>query len=349
MKYIIDFVRKWGEEAFFCASKKAPSDVQRTLESIGAKPEFLVLPDAKSKIKVWAIKIYYMMRLYSKLKPNDELFFQGYGFERSVAILVRLARRKNIKSHYIVHDINFLRYDEFYSDKKEVEFLKLFDCLYVHTENMVKHLHRLGISTPMKIMHIFDYYSDDPVMAKEETFALKNVVAFAGNLDKSVFLAKLVNTEIPSNITYRLYGISQDASKLENSQIKYMGAFQPNRTGALKAGWGLLWDGDSVETCSGDLGLYLKVNASHKLSLYLACGMPVIVWKESSLAEWLTQKGVCITINSLKEIPEAISNLSDNQYSKMIDNSIKLSVQLRKGELLKALLLSEEPINGGVI
>ncbi len=339
MKYIIDFVMRYGKEAGFNASKKAPADVRRTLESIGAKPEYLVIPDTKNKIKSKIIKIYNLMRLYSKLKANDKLFFQGYGYERSVAILVKLARMKNIESYYIVHDVNFLRYDEMSSDKKEVEFLKIFDCLYVHTENMAEQLQRYGILNAMKIMHIFDYYSDDPMMTKDEILALKNVIAIAGNLDRSRFLTKLLNAEITSNIFYRLYGILQDATELKNSQINYMGAFQPDHTGVLKAGWGLVWDGDSMDTCSGELGRYLKVNASHKLSLYLACGMPVIVWKESSLAEWLTRKGVCITISSLKEIPKSISNISDEQYSKMVDNSIELSSQLRKGELLKTLLL----------
>lgn len=332
---------KQGEEATFNALKKAPSDIQRSLEDIGAKPEYIVIPETNSKIKSWVIKMYYMMRLYSKLKANDELFFQGYGYSRSVSTLVQLARRKRAKSYYIVHDVNFLRFRESYNDTKEIKYLNIFDCLYVHTESMAEQLRGHGISTPMKIMHIFDYYSDDSVMAKEEIFDLKNIVAFAGNLDKSHFLEQLVNTQIPSNVTYRLYGISQDARKLENSQIKYMGTFQPNHTGALKAGWGLLWDGDSVDTCDGELGRYLKINASHKLSLYLTCGMPVIVWKESSLADWLTEKGVCITINSLREIPEAISNISDKQYSKMIDNAIELSCQLRKGELLKTLVLSD--------
>ncbi len=339
MKYIIDFVRTLGAEHSFNASKKAPSDVLRTLESIGVMPEYIVIPDTRFKLKAWMVKMYNLLRLYFKLKPNDELFFQGIGFDPFLVIFVNLVRRKNIKTHYIVHDVNFLRYDKKNSDKKEIDYLKLFDCLYVHTENMAAQLHKCGISKSMKIMHLFDYYSDDPVMSNDEIFALKNVVAFAGNLDKSHFLTKLTNMEIPASIFFRLYGISKDARKLENEQIKYMGAFKPDHTGVLKAGWGLLWDGESIDTCSGELGRYLKVNASHKLSLYLACGMPVIIWKESSLVDWLTQKGVCITINSLKDMPEAISKISDKQYSRMIDNSIELSYQLRKGELLKSLVL----------
>ena len=342
MKYIIDYVRSLDKADEFNASKKAPADIRRTMESMGAKSEYIVLPESKCRPVIWYTKSRSLLRLFRVFKSGDELYFQGYGYERATAMLVHWARKRNIKCYYLIHDVNSLRFENGFDMRKEMDLIKGFDCLYVHTEAMAEQLQTHGIHAEMKVMHIFDYYSDDPMMGREEVLSLKNVVAFAGNLDKSLFLPKLADAEIPANVSYRLYGISQDATKLENARIRYMGAFQPNHTGALKAGWGLLWDGDSIDTCSGELGRYLKINASHKLSLYLACGMPVIIWKESSLAEWLTEQGVCITVNSLREIPEAISCMTEQQYSVLIDNSIKLGNRLRQGGLLKSLLQSRE-------
>ena len=53
----------------------------------------------------------------------------------------------------------------------------------------------------------------------------------------------------------------------------------------MEGSFGLVWDGISVETCAGVYGEYLKVNNPHKTSLYLASGIPVIIWKE---AAWLS-------------------------------------------------------------
>lgn len=348
MKYIIDFVRCFNNAQKFNASKKAPADIRRTMESMGAKCEYLVAPETKFRPAIWYAKLRNLLRLRSIFKPGDELFIQGYGYDRLTGMLVKWARKNNIKTNYLIHDVNFLRYEEFMSDTKEVDFLKGFDCLYVHTEAMADRLQAHGIHTEMKVMHIFDYYSDAPMMSREELMSLKNAVAFAGNLDKSLFLPAMKEMPIEYGITFRLYGLSQDTSKLENEHISYLGAFKPDETGTLKAGWGLLWDGDSVDTCAGELGQYLKVNASHKLSLYLACGMPVIVWNGSSLAKWLTDQGVCITVNSLRDIPQAIHNITEQQYSMMIDNSIKLGNKLREGGLLKSLLQSTGK-GGGVI
>ncbi len=305
----------------------------------GAKCEYLVFPESKYRPMVQYKKLRNLLRLFSIFKPGDELFFQGYGYsDCQASILAKWARRNKVKTYNLIHDVDFLRYDNIATGSKEKDLLKTFDCLYVHTEAMVDSLHAHGIHTEMKVMHLFDYYSDDPMMTRDEIMSLKNVVAFAGNMEKSLFLHDMKEMSIGHGVTFRLYGLPKVPSKIETEHIKYMGAFKPDETGTLKAGWGLLWDGDSIDICSGEYGQYLKVNTSHKLSLYLACGMPVIVWKESSLAKWLTDQGVCITVNSLREILEAISNITEQQYSMMIDNSIKLGNKLREGGMLKSLL-----------
>lgn len=59
------------------------------------------------------------------------------------------------------------------------------------------------------------------------------------------------------------------------------GSFKPEESPEHLQG---VWDGDSVDTCAGNTGAYLRYNNPHKTSLYLACGMPVIVWKEAAIA-----------------------------------------------------------------
>lgn len=334
MKYIVDVVKNVPEAAFFNAMKKAPADVVKTLEDDGAISKFIVIPNS-SKVSIIA-GIWNVLKIASCLRNNDELYVQSYGYY--INLLVKIAKRKKVKVNYIVHDLTFLRFGHADAGKLEVSLLQKVDCIFVHTEAMAQILKKNGIDKLLKIMHLFDYYSDDAMIPKEELLKMKNVIAFAGNLDKSLFLKPLSQSKIPDTITYRLFGLMENPKVLSNDRIEYKGSFKPNKTGMLKAGWGLLWDGDSVETCSGVLGEYLRINSSHKLSLYLACGMPVILWRQSSLAKWLSDKGVCVLVDSLNDIPNVLANISDEQYSKMIDNAINLGKKLRHGELLKSNL-----------
>ena len=66
--------------------------------------------------------------------------------------------------------------------------------------------------------------------------------------------------------------------------------------------------------------------------------MPVILWRQSSLAKWLSDKGVCVLIDSLSDIPNAVNGISEDKYSEMVDNARNLGEMLRQGALLKSLL-----------
>ena len=56
---------------------------------------------------------------------------------------------------------------------------------------------------------------------------------------------------MPARPAYNLYGVGFDESRaLENEA--YFGSFLPDELpAALEGGFGLVWDGDSAETCSG--------------------------------------------------------------------------------------------------
>ena len=100
---------------------------------------------------------------------------------------------------------------------------------------------------------------------------------------------------------------------LENET--YFGSFLPDELpAALEGGFGLVWDGDSAETCSGVFGEYLRYNNSHKASLYLASGFPLVVWKQSALSHFVLEKGCGIAVESLHDLKETIDNLSDADY-----------------------------------
>lgn len=81
----------------------------------------------------------------------------------------------------------------------------------------------------------------------------------------------------------------------------------------IDADFGLVWDGDSLDGCSGEYGQYLKWNSPHKVSFYLRAGLPLIIWKEAAVAPIIEEAGAGITIWSLKELDDKLANLTPEQ------------------------------------
>jgi len=128
-----------------------------------------------------------------------------------------------------------------------------------------------------------------------------------------------------------VYGSCSSNNAMKN-KYEYKGVFKPDMIGHLEGSWGLVWDGDSTETCSGTWGSYLKIIAPHKFSLYVLAGLPLIVWKDSAMAKLVEMKNLGITVTSLSEISARISAVSDNDYKEYCANILKFQPVLLKGE-----------------
>ena len=153
----------------------------------------------------------------------------------------------------------------------------------------------------------------------------------AGNLEqeKAGYLYSL-----PAEPAYNLYGVGFDEGRaLENEN--YFGSFLPDELpAALKGGFGLVWDGESAETCSGVFGEYLRYNNSHKASLYLASGFPLVVWKQSALSHFVLEQGCGIVVDSLYDLKAIIENLSEDDYQILVKNTKRVGQEIRDGHYL---------------
>ena len=85
-----------------------------------------------------------------------------------------------------------------------------------------------------------------------------------------------------------------------------MGAFDPD-TPFLNGRYhfGLIWDGTGVDSCEGLYGHYMRFNSPHKLSLYVALGLPVIVWREAAIADFVLKQGIGVTVGNLLELDDS--------------------------------------------
>lgn len=93
----------------------------------------------------------------------------------------------------------------------------------------------------------------------------------------------------------------------------------------------MVWDGSSVSSCVGDWGEYLQYNNPHKTSLYIRCGLPVIIWSKAALAPFVRKHQIGFCIDSLEELETILSHLTLEQYAEMQARVAEVSSQLKSG------------------
>ncbi|MBU7546176.1 hypothetical protein [Leuconostoc mesenteroides] len=314
---------------FNSAGVKAKTDITKILVNNGYEKIDYFVP--KSKImRLLTAKIMWHKKLATV--KNGIFVFQYPMYSRFVTeeLIKIISKRKNVKSVAVIHDIEALRYlkDDAHSSQKELDILSQFDVLIVHNRAMKNWLNDKGVTANLVELEIFDYLNDFPMI---ELRNQENII-FAGNLEKSKFLTKLhINTPLI------LKGPNPDKDYPNN--ISYEGQHLPDELPKFLNGkFGLIWDGDSTDTCDGIFGEYLKFNNPHKTSLYLSMGIPVIIWNQAALAPFVEENNVGIIISSLDDIDRAVNKMSDIDYRAMKSNAERVGKQMRGGEyIIKAL------------
>ena len=342
MKIVIDI--KYDNT--FTATSKAREDVNRILEKEGFETKYINVKkgnDMKTLISNINPSYKQLKKILRELPDKSTLLFQypfdsmSYKFSK---IIKRVKEKKQIKTIALIHDLNSLRtaskignlYYKYFV--KEIKFLDSFDKIICHNNKMKNYLVKNNISKNKIIpLGIFDYLIKNEKNNSKNTKDYKKVI-IAGNLskEKAAYVYQLPGLNI-SNYCVDLYGINYEEAKINN--INYKGSFQPDKPlEKIKAGFGLIWDGSSCDKCDGNFGNYLRWNNPHKLSLAMACGIPVIVWKKSALSEFVEQNEIGISINSLRELDDFFKKLSIVDYERYCKNVSKINKKVINGKYL---------------
>lgn len=285
-----------------------------------------------------------LMRAFSTLKTGDSLIVQ-FPLETHTILIGRIMRHlanRGVKTILLVHDLEMFRFTRLSSMSQlkklrmqieEREALEWASRIIVHNDRMQEELSEMlnASSKRMVKLNLFDYLTDWCPKDGEEQLPCEPVI-IAGNLarKKAGYIYCL-----PSNQRFNLFGTNlEDGYQKEN--VLYQGSFSAEELPShLVGSFGLVWDGPSNMTCEGTYGGYLRINNPHKTSLYLASGIPVIIWSEAALAGLVTENGVGFTVGSLDEINDRLQTLSNEDYQEMRENARRLSVRLRSGYYTK--------------
>lgn len=243
-------------------------------------------------------------------------------------ILYKFMEMSRNKIAIVISDLDFVRNEGIGSIKKDIYFLKKVDYIIVHNENMAKLLEDNGIEKQRIInQEIGNNLSDYKLEIKR---SLSKTVIFSGNLSKSRFLDKLLEVNYLS-YTINLYGIGFSRKK-ETSFLKYKGSYSSEDiVTVIEGSWGLIWDGDDIEKCSGFYGEYTRINNPSKFSQYIAAGLPVIAWNKAAVADIIKKYKIGFVVDNLIEIGDMLNIITEKEYQEYINNVLKLREKVVTG------------------
>ena len=347
------YVIPYGDGDVQTAWQKAPSDVQTFLSrqfNVECKYDFAKRGTASSRGGIWRVRFqniiqrlaFYVKCLFSdfNIEKGAVLFMQhpynwfvgGRGEPMlSFRLMKRLLHKRNAAFVFLIHDVNEL----WVTDNTQLErmvtdaIIENADYIIVHNKRMIQWFRERGApSNKLVSLEIFDYDSRyDPI----DDIPFEKSVTVAGALtpEKAGYLRRAIEI---SDVDWHLYGKGFEVGKVTASNIHYHGVFHSDEIPKhLKHGFGLIWDGNSLEECTGISGNYLRYNNPHKLSLYLSAGLPVIIWNEAAEADFVRENELGFTIKTLQELPTLLSNISQKEYTNIRKNVLSFSLKLRNG------------------
>lgn len=322
MKYSIEFVPLDAYHAGY----KAVIDITRIIHELGYVPLVIGNGQLNSFSRRWQT-LYNVLKLFFLLKRGDECFVQWPTGSRLVILLYYVFRIKKVGTQLLIHDLRSIR--DYEKDDMEMLFLNYSGIVIAHTPSMKDLLISKGISSDkVRLMTTFDYLIDN----KEQPYReYSRDIVFAGNFAKSKFLQELMKHPLDFNLNCYGKKVIPMAPPLV-----YKGFFSPGEIKNIEGSWGLVWDGDSISSCSGAYGEYMRVNSPHKVSLYIVARLPVIMWEEAALAYYVKENGLGILVKSLNQIPLRLKEVNKERYNQLLSNIDKERHKLINGQHLKS-------------
>lgn len=310
------------------AGPKAKVDVERILQN-EFKCEVKTLKIDKkifsSKLSNRLFFIKKILFVRKNVKKGDRIIVQSPFSNQK--IITNMLKNQTV----LIHDIDGIRENDDEKIEKEVAFYK--ECKYViaHNKKMKEFLVEHGVASDKIIeLELFDYLCENEKEFESKSFDKENVrVVYAGNLKKSPFIQQIESEEI--KFKFNLYGIGIE--KDINDKMIYKGAFQPDELpNKLEGDLGLVWDGNFDESDENEgFKKYTKYNNPHKLSCYMAAGLPVVAWEKAAIADFIIKNNVGYVIKNIYEI----NNIDFSDYEEKRKNAIEIGKKVRSGHFTK--------------
>lgn len=323
------------------AGSKARRDIEDIMARMGLCPIGRHHGVSKSRIRHFAVTLMSVVRTALRLGRGDILVLQ-YPV-KYYTTLCRVAHLRGARVITFVHDLDCFRVKR-HSVGREIGLMNLSDaliccnptiCRWMSANGFVGYSHR-GICVSMDV---FDFLSPARCVDRKKQ-GITHRIAYAGQLAlrKNKFLYAFGQHIHRYGVNVYGTGFSrEDAAMPEKFDLK--GFMLPDRLiGCAEGDFGLVWDGDSTDSCHGDWGEYLAINTPHKISLYLRCGLPLIVWNKAAMAAFVQENGIGTCIDTLDDIDRIYEHLTPEEYARMCDNVRRVSRAISRGDYFRKAL-----------
>ena len=325
------------------AGNKAVTDCELILHKRGFRTINLTFDKSPYFIGFSLIKLFTQLSILAiSIKPNSLIVTQYpiIGVNRFFAFFIGLLRHKKCRFACLIHDINALRYQlPEQAVQKEIDNLNKYDVIISHNKKMTEWLKAKGLIREAVTLKLFDYlYTNENNFNRVTGYAAgRKKITFAGNLNRGRFIFQL---KVLPKLQFDLYGPTDDPVLIQQQRnVSWKGLYGPEKlVSKLGGNFGLVWDGDDIEDCTGQFGDYIRYNNPHKISLYIAAGLPVIIPSKAALCPFVIKENIGIAINSLYDLYGEINKINTEQYETMVQNIFSIKNKLKTGYYFNAAL-----------
>lgn len=330
----------------FNAGQKAPSDIVKIINnSFDSYSSFV--DNFNSEEFLNKHNIFYrilcrfsFLNIFLKSRIKDDVVLIQYPMDErtnflNMVFLFNMKFLRKNKSIILIHDLDGIRYQNDNFHKQDINRLNKVEYIIAHNDIMKNRLIKDGVKSKIYTLKLFDYICNYDNELKNIPLDEDNpVIVYAGNLvkEKSPFIHELKDKDMKFKLNLYGVGIDKDISKKIIYKGKNPAEILPNK---IEGNLGLIWDGRS-DSDDENIGMknYTKYNNPHKLSCYMAAGLPVIVWEKSAISNFVKNNNIGYTINKIADINKI--DLSD--YSIKKENVKKLQIKVRNGEYTKEVI-----------
>lgn len=318
MNYIISPIQAPTDQAVL----KPKMDVSHFLAEIGFHELFLSRY-VNYNDENWRSEI---LGMIATVRRGDVVVYQTptYAVPEVEDAVVELVHNQHAKLIAFVHDVEYLRFPQWYDRAHNLQFLKSFDALIVGTAAIRDQLQQDGVDLPMIPSGPWGY--QQPIAYRAPKFS--HTLHYAGNLVawKGGFLQN-----VDASLKIKVYGSADGEADLPYTpapNVELLGSYHQEELGlALQDGFGLIWDADQNDHFSD----YAKVCMSHKFSLYLSLGLPIVTYAQSAIGQYVKANGLGIVVDSLTELPAILAGVDEAQYAALVNRVATMSDLVRTG------------------
>lgn len=319
------------------AGNKAKTDIERVMEEDGFVNIGLPQTRYTHTVLAFLVTLAGVLKAPFCLRKGDRLVLQ-YPLKKYFTFVCRMAHLRGAKVVVVIHDLGSFRRKKL-TVEQEIRRLDHADYIIAHNEKMKRWLEENGCRRPIGVLGIFDYLSDTEASPHGKPGKPYEVL-YAGALNprKNTFLYEV--GVYAHSFRFNLYGNGFELDKAKGKDRFTCKGFvrSDDLIATAQGDFGLVWDGFSVDACTGDFGEYLKYNNPHKTSLYIRCELPVIIWEQAALADFVRANGIGICVASLADLDKVLDALIPEQYTAMKRNVKQVSERLRTGYYIRRAL-----------